>query len=388
MDFLFWICLGLIAYTYFIYPFLVILIARFIPGKNAVNGIKFPPVTMVIPAYNEEGVLLEKIANCQTLIYPDDKIKFLFGSDGSTDQTNQILGAIDHPQFQVRLFSERNGKSTVLNKLVQEIEDEILLFSDANSIYHPDAVEKLVRHFADPAVGGVCGKLKLNTPGDDPGGQGEGLYWRYENLIKEAEGRIRSVISANGSILAIRREFFKPFPMDRPINDDMMLTFEILKGGAVVRYEPEAMAEEMTSPSMEGEFIRKIRISSLNFNGLPEMVRLLNPAYGFIALALFSHKLVRWLVPFLAVGMLVSNLLLIGKGGLYTYTLLGQVLVYLGALLGYLGDHWLDRSGPFLPFYYLAMSNLALIIGLGRSLTGSQSIAWERVAHQQDHQGD
>ena len=349
MVYIFWTCLGLIAYTYLIYPFLVILVSRFLPEPPPDFRDEYLHVTMVIAAYNEEAVLLEKIANCQALEYPADRIRFLFGSDGSSDGTEQILGGIDHPQFEVRLFPEREGKSAVLNKLVQEVEDEILLFSDANSIYHSDAVGKLVRHFADPVVGGVCGKLRLINPEGNPGGQGEGLYWRYENLIKESEGRIRSVISANGSIFAIRREFYQPLPIERPINDDMMLTFEILKGGAVVRYEPGAVVEEMTSPSMEGEFIRKIRISSLNFNGLPEMVRLLNPAYGFIALALFSHKLVRWLVPFLGFSMLVSNLFLIGKGDLYIYTMIGQVLVYLGALFGYLKDRWYNHSGPFFP---------------------------------------
>jgi len=382
---LFFICLGLIAYTYLIYPFLVILVSRFVPKRNPDFWDEYPCVTMVIAAYNEEAVLAEKIANCLSLTYPADRIRFLFGSDGSSDRTNQILGAIGHPQIQVRLFPERAGKSAVLNRLVEEVEDEILLFSDANSIYRPDAVEKLVRHFSDPLVGGVCGKLRLISTWRDPGGQAEGLYWQYENLIKQAEGVIRSVISANGSVFAIRRAFFQPLPTARPANDDLLLTFEVLKQGAVVRYEPQAQVEEVTSPCMGGEFTRKIRISSLNFNGLPEMAKLLSPRHGFTALALLSHKLIRWLVPFLAIGMLISNLLLIGRGDLYSYTLMGQILVYLGALIGYLGDRWLGRSGPFLPFYYLAMINLALLIGLWRSLSGSQTTAWKRVAHQQDN---
>lgn len=384
MSILFWTYLGLIVYTYLVYPFLVILVSRFFPDKDPEDSDELPRVTMVISAYNEEEVLEEKIANCRGLTYPDDKIRFLIGSDGSSDQTNQILERIDFPQFQVRIYSEREGKSAVLNKLVREVKDEIVLFSDANSIYHPDALEKLVWHFEDPKVGGVCGKLRLINPGGDPGGQGEGLYWMYENTIKEAEGRIRSVISANGAIFAIRRTFFQPLPTDRPTNDDLSLTLEVLSGGAVVRYEPQAAAEEMTSPCMGCEFTRKVRIASLNFNGLPEMVKLLHPRFGFTALALFSHKLIRWLVPFLAIGVLVSNLTLLGEGDLYTYTLLGQSLIYMGALFGYLGDRWFNRSGPFLPFYYLAMINLALLFGLWRSLTGNQALAWERVSHHQN----
>lgn len=384
MIYFFWISLGLIVYTYFVYPILVIQISRFFPKRTSDARAEYPYVTMVVPAYNEAEVLAEKIVNCQALAYPADRIQFLFGSDGSSDSTNQILEAIAHPQFQVRIFPDREGKSAVLNKLVAEAGDGILLFSDANSIYHPDAVQKLVSHFVDPNVGGVCGKLCLINPGGEPGGEGEGLYWRYENWIKEAEGRIRSVISANGSIFAIRRELYEHLPAARPLNDDLWLTLKLLKKGAVVKFEPQAVAEEMTSPCMGGEFTRKIRIASLNFNGLPEMVALFHPRYGFTALALFSHKLIRWLVPFLALGVLVSNLALLGKGELYTTALIGQLVIYLSALLGYLGDRWWDRSGPFLPFYYLAMINLALMIGFWRSLTGNQARAWERVSHQQD----
>ena len=187
MEIIFWICLGLIAYTYLIYPFLVIILARIIPSKSSINQSELPFVTMAISAYNEEDVLEEKIKNCLKIDYPQERIRFLFGSDGSTDATNQILSKQHHPQIQSKLFPQREGKSSVLNKLVPEINEEIILFSDANSMYKPDAVRLLMRHFSDPKVGGVCGKLKLHNPSGTPGGEGEGLYWRFENMIKKAE---------------------------------------------------------------------------------------------------------------------------------------------------------------------------------------------------------
>ena len=381
MKALFWLCLGLIAYTYLIYPGLNFLLARVFPRPIKEKSDITPPVVMLIPAYNEEEVLEEKIKNCLALDYPRDQIRFLFGSDGSTDGTNQILIKQDHPQIQHEIFPIRQGKSTVLNKLVKMVNEEIVLLSDANSMYHPDAVKILTRHFSDPEVGGVCGKLSLQNESGQPGGEGEGLYWRYENMIKRAEGDLNSVISANGAIFAVRRELIDPLPVNRVVNDDMAITLDILARKMRVVYDPDALAEEETSPDMEGEFVRKIRISSLNFNTLPEILPLLNPKYGFTALAIFSHKLLRWLVPALGLGMLVSNLFLYWAGGIYPYLLLGQGLVYLGALLGWLGDKIFDQAGPFIPFYYLAMINIALVIGLWRSLTKTQEQTWKRVPH-------
>ena len=132
---------------------------------------------------------------------------------------------------------------------------------------------------------------------------------------------------------------------------------------------------------MEGEFVRKIRIASLNFNALPELITLLHPRYGFTALAIFSHKILRWLVPFLGFGMLTANLLLVNQGRIYPLLLIGQGLVYVGALLGYLGDRFMNNSGPFVPFYYLAMINIAIVLGLWRSLTKTQGQTWKRVPH-------
>ncbi len=379
MTFLFWTCLGLILYTYLIYPFLIITLARLFPCKSKINQNDFPRVAMVISAYNEEEVLEEKIENCLLIDYPQDRISFVFGSDGSTDRTNEIISSIDHPWIQYKIFPEREGKSSVINKLVEEVNEEIILFSDANSIYKPNSVKLLTRHFSDPVVGGVCGKLNLLKPNSTLGGEGEGLYWRFENKIKEAEGSLQSVISANGAIFATRKALFQPLSIQIPINDDLMITLQILRQHQRVVYEPEAIAEETTSPDMGNEFIRKIRISSLNFNAVPSMLALLHPKYGFTALAIFSHKLLRWLVPFLGLGMLVGNFLLLKQGGIYPLLLVGQGLVYLGAGLGYLGDRFFGRSGPFIPFYYLAMINLALVMGLWRSVTRSQEQAWKRV---------
>ncbi len=381
MKFIFWTCLGLIFYTYLIYPLLIIILSRFFPRKSKINQNEFPQVAMVISAYNEETVLEEKIKNCLAIDYPQDRISFVFGSDGSTDRTNEIISSINHPRIKYKIFPEREGKCSVLNKLVEEVNEEIILFSDANSIFKPNSVKLLTRHFSDPEVGGVCGKLNLLNPSGKPGGEGEGLYWRFENMIKEAEGTLQSVISANGAIFAVRKELFESIPAHLSLNDDFMITLQILKKHRRVIYDQQAVATESTSPDMEGEFARKIRISSQNYNAVPSMLPLLHPRYGFTALAIFSHKLLRWSVPFLGLGMLLTNIFLFNEGGIYPIIFAGQGLVYAGALAGYLGDRLFDNSGPFIPFYYLAMVNIALVLGLWRSLTKTQEQTWERVPH-------
>ena len=265
--------------------------------------------------------------------------------------------------------------------MVPEAKGSILIFSDANSIYHPDAIKRLVQYFADPSVGGVCGKLELVNPSGKPGGEGEGLYWRFENSIKKAEGNLHSVISANGAIFAVRKELFEPLPTHLTINDDFMTTLQILRKQRRVIYDPLAVSVECTSPDMVGEFSRKIRISSLNYNAVPSMLPLLHPKYGFTALAIFSHKVLRWMVPFLGFGLLLTNFLLLKEGGIYPILMIGQGIVYAGALSGFLGDRLFDNSGPFILFYYLAMVNIALMIGFWRSVRGTQENAWERVPH-------
>jgi len=380
MEYLFWICLGLIAFTYLIYPLFIFFIASFFPQRKMTYLEDYPEVTMVIAAYNEEAVLEEKIKNCLAIDYPQDKIRFLFGSDGSTDKTNKILASAPS-QIQSRIFPERGGKIRVLNKLLPEIEDELVVFSDANSMYHPKAVQLLVHHFGDADVGGVCGNLNLVNPSRAPGGTGEGIYWRYENMIKGAEGRISSVISANRAIFAIRPALFEPLPENVVVNDDFSITLSILRQSKRVIFEPYAIAEENTSPDMVSEYKRRIRIACLNFNAFPDLVTFLRPKYGLTALALFSHKILRWLVPFFGIGTLISNILLFDQGGLYPLVLSGQALFYLFAFFGFLGDQYFDHSGPFILFYYLMMMNAAQVVGLWRSLTKTQKFAWERVPH-------
>jgi len=373
------VCAGAILYTYVLYPLLVTVLSHLFPRPPLCDAAFTPSVSMIVAAYNEAAVIDEKIQNCLNLDYRRDRIEFLVGSDGSTDGTDDQLSTCRDDRVRPFLFPERRGKTRVLNAIVPDARGEVLVFSDANTMYQPDAVRRLVSHLADPDVGGVCGRLRLMKPADAAGDSGEGLYWRYENAIKRAEGALDTVVGANGAIYAIRRPLFRPLPTRSAVMDDFLIPLSVVEQGKRVTYEPNALATENASPSVAAEFGRKLRIAAANFNGLPHVVGLLNPLRGFVAWALWSHKVLRWLVPFLAFGAFVANARLLGGGWPFAALFGAQLIIYAAALGGFLADRYLGGAGPLVPFMYFGMVNLALVAGLWRSLTGSQPAAWRRV---------
>jgi len=316
------------------------------------------------------------VANCSDLDYPEDKLEVLIGSDGSSDRTAAIARTSTHCNIAVTEFSERRGKPAVLNDLVAMANGEILVFSDANTMYEPHAIRRLVRHFADPLVGGVCGHLAL-LPRRAGAAAHEGLYWRYENWLKSLESRAGSVVGANGAIYAIRRSGYQPLPLARLVPDDFLIPIRVLEQGYRFIYEPDAVATELTSTTAKGEFLRKARIGASDFNVLPELLPLLNPRSGLIAFMLLSHKVIRWLVPILALVALATNLWLL-RWPLMRLALAIQVCFYLVAAIGFVSERVGLNVGLLTVPCYLVSANTALLSGLWRSLSGSQPATWQR----------
>ena len=378
MTFIFWTSTIIIVYSYLLYPLIVRGLALFVRTQRERDENLRPAVSMLVAAYNEEANIGEKIDNFEQLDYPRSKIELLIGSDGSTDRTNDILTQRASANIRPFIYKTRSGKAAILNRLAKEARGEILIFSDANTIYQADAVRKLVRHFKDEKVGGVCGRLRLINPTRNTGGQGEQLYWGYENNLKKFEGRIKTVLGANGAIYALRRELYHPLPEDRVIMDDFLIPLRAVMEGYDVIYDEEAVATETTSPHLKGEFARKVRIGAANFNALTEIKTLLHPRRGFVAFALWSHKIIRWFAPFLLVLLLVANLFLLNSA-FFRLTFVFQLLFYGAALLGQILD-MKDRTPRFLtyPLYFTAV-NLALIVGFFKFITGTQKPAWSRV---------
>jgi cellulose synthase/poly-beta-1,6-N-acetylglucosamine synthase-like glycosyltransferase len=384
----FWVAILLLAHTYVFYPLLLIAweaAERALGNARALRGGAplrepsahdfVPRVTLLVAAYNEERCIADKIRNALSADYPQDRLEVIVGSDGSSDATDAIVRARCEPR--VRLCSARRaGKSSVLNRCIPSASGEIIVLSDANTRVAPDAIRKLVRHFASPEVGAVCGCLRLSSP--RRAGYEEGAYWTYESLIKLYEGKRGAVMGANGGLYAIRRSLFQALPPST-IVDDFVLPLRILERGYQVRYEPEAVAREETTEDYRREFARRARIAAGNFQSLGVLRRLLSPWAGFPAFAFWSHKVLRWMAPALMLMTLVANVFLAARP-FYAATLGAQVAFYGLALAGgrraFAG---VPRRAASAAYYFVVM-NAAIALGFWRFVWGSQNPAWERTA--------
>jgi cellulose synthase/poly-beta-1,6-N-acetylglucosamine synthase-like glycosyltransferase len=385
---LFWVMGGLILYTYAGYPLLLWALAKLArrPALPIPSDDELPTATELVAAHNEEAIIRAKLANGAALDYPSGKLDFLYGSDGSTDQTEAIIQAHGNSNVRLCRFEPRRGKARVLNDLAPQASGEILVFTDANSMFDLVAVRALARHFADPRVGGVCGRLVLHRPGverDAPAAAeaDEGLYWRYENKIKSWEGRLGILSAASGAIYAVRKSLFRPLPTARLISDDLLIAAGVLAQGRAFTFESNALAYETLADDTHDALRRKIRVGEAAYNVIPHIWPLLLPWRGGVAWMFWSHKMVRWAVPFLLLGLLVLSVGL-WSDGFYRLALAAQLAGYGAAGLGY----WLEARGRrpgWLSFpYYFAGANLALLLGFLRSVARPTGPAWGRHGRQ------
>ena len=388
-EFVFWLLLALILYTYVGYPVLLFLSYAFLQAardlrfmakfrdrrRRELTPEELPSVSFIVPAHNEESCLRQKIANVREMDFPPAKLEVVFVSDGSTDRTNEILAGLDGDAlFRVILLPVRSGKPTALNAAVARSQNQILVFSDTSTLYARDALRKLVRHFADPRVGVVCGTVRLL--GSSESQQTEGLYWRYESMLRIMEGRLGATLAASGAIYALRRECYQPLPA-HTILDDFVIPMTARKLGYESHFDPEAVATEFSAATVGREFTRRVRIAMGSFRALGELARVPLPVAALVAL--FSHKLLRWVLPFLLLGALVTSALLWEKP-LYRVVFLAQLLFYLWAALGFLFRNRLQRVRYALAGYFLLAMNLAFLVGFVRFLIGRKGATWQRVS--------
>lgn len=369
-------------YSYVVFPILLAVLARRQDAKRqtASSGTYTPRVAMVIAAYNEATVLGDKLTNTWAIDYPADKFQIVIGSDGSSDGTAEILQKCGDARLKAHIFTERRGKISVLNDLVSRSDADILVMSDANTMFTPDAVRKLVRHFEDERVGCVSGELGLEQQG---GVSGEGLYWKYECWIKRNESRLGFLIGCNGGIFALPRRLYESLPPSI-IVEDFVLSMRILEKGYRVLFEPEARGTEPPCPTSRAEMIRKIRIGAGNFQALGLTYPVLHPRYGLRAFAYWGHKVVRWCVPLLFLLALGANAALLSPANpqkeLYAALLMFQFIGAAVALWSYNARPGVSLPKWTRPVSYFYLMNYALLCGFFRFLRGTQKVTWERAS--------
>jgi cellulose synthase/poly-beta-1,6-N-acetylglucosamine synthase-like glycosyltransferase len=379
LKLLFWTAWAVVAYTYIVFPLLLALIARLF-GKHDQSNVKsisdqdLPHVAMVVAAYNEQNVIEDKLRNTWALDYPADRFELVVGSDGSTDATDALLTACNDPRLRNNLFNDRRGKISVLNSLMSKINADILIMSDANTMFAPDSIRKLVSHFADPRVGCSSGKIVLE---DDGGVSGEGIYWRYESWIKRNESRLGFLIGCNGGIFAIRRDLFESLPAST-IVEDFVLSMRILERGYEIRFDPSARGTEPPCASSKAEMVRKIRIGAGGFQALALTRAVLSPRYGMRSFAYWGHKVLRWFVPLFLLTALIVNVALAVQP-LYAALLLAQAS---GIGIGIWTSNFRPEIEPpkwARPISYFYVMNFALLRGFVRFVSGTQRVTWERA---------
>lgn len=339
---LFWLCLTIVVYTYVGYGivlYLLVLIKRLATKAKPLADITddcLPEVTLMVCAYNEEDIIAEKMDNTHRLDYPSDRLHLVWVTDGSNDNTNSLLAA--YPDVKVIYSPERRGKAAAIKHGIKEIDTEIVMMTDANTMLNPGAVREIARLMQDPRVGCVSGEKKVMARSDsDEAAQGEGLYWKYESTLKRLDSELYSAMGAAGELCVIRRQLMTDIP-DDTLLDDFIISMEIVKKGYKIAYTSNAYAMEYGSADLHEESKRKRRIAAGGLQSCWRLRSLMNPLrHPVVAFQFVSHRVLRWTITpvcLFALAPLNTLLVLSGEGIVYTIIWILQILFYASAAAG------------------------------------------------------
>lgn len=380
-EIFFWLLIFLIFYSYAGYPLLLFILSKFKSGHTFQENNEHyqPTVTLFVTAYNEQDFVDFKIANSLALDYPKDKIELVWVTDGSDDRTNDLLK--QYPEVKVYFQPARNGKINAMNRGMDFVNSEIVIFSDGNTLLSSETVKEMVTRFKDKNVGCIAGEKRIQlSDKDSAAAAGEGFYWKYESWIKMMDAKTGSCVGAAGELFAIRKElFFKVAP--DTILDDFIISLTIAMQGYKIDYSPKAYATEKASANIGEEMKRKVRIAAGSIQSLVRLKSLMNIfKYGFLSFQFLSHKVMRWIVTPISLMLLIPiNIILAINYKGYAILLLLQLFFYLFTFLGWiLKDKKIGMSILFLPYYFF-MANLSMWLGFFRYVKGTQTVNWERA---------
>ena len=377
MQVCFWTGAALLFYTYAGYPLVLALVSRLWP-RPVRRAEWTPQVSVIITAYNEERDLAAKLENTLLLDYPADKLEIIVASDCSNDRTDEI--AKQYKARGVRLYRQRErlGKTSAQNMAVEQARGEVILFSDATTLYNKDVLRQMLPSFADETVGCVAGRLIYVDPADSSVGQGARSYWGYETFLKHHESRVCSLIGASGCLYAVRRSAY--VPMYPEACSDFLIATKMVEQGLRAVYEPAAVCTEETNKRTDKELRMRVRIITQTFTDLWRHRAMMNPfRSGFYAVELISHKVLRYLVPVFLLLVFISSLALAPHSLLYALVALAQICFYGAAGLSW----WMERRGLrsrilALPQYFV-LANLASLMAFYKFLSGERYARWEPI---------
>jgi cellulose synthase/poly-beta-1,6-N-acetylglucosamine synthase-like glycosyltransferase len=368
--------LGLLLYTYVGYPALLWLCNRVLPAPESLSTepTPWPDVSILLSAYNEEDVIADRMQNLLELDYPRERLEILVGSDGATDRTCEIVNRFNPQGIRLLPFERRRGKASVLNDLVAQARGEIVVLTDANTFFHPDAVRELMRAlWRNPSACAVVGRVDLRS--SVATGNLDSVYWRYETFIKTLESRFGTVLGANGPIYAFRRAHYRPIPQEAIVDDFLIPMLMRLRAGGHIVLVPTARAWEVSPERVRDEFHRRVRIGAGDLQALFWTWQLLLPWKGMVALAYFSHKVLRWLGPWLMLVGFAANLGLLHRP-FFSLLFTGQLMLY-----GIAAGGTFVRRVPILGVAaagarYFVVLNAAILLGFVRFMLGVARPFW------------
>lgn len=378
LEALFWSLLVLGLYPYVIYPVLVVIIGQLRNLEAARDDGFLPRITIITAAYNEKNHIGETVRNKLAQDYPPELMEILVVSDESTDGTDEIVAGIAREDSRVRLLRNqpRQGKTAALNFAVPQARGDIIVFSDANSVYRPDAIRKIVRNFADPAIGYVTGSMRYVNADGSLVGDGCSAYMRYENALRAAETRVGSIIGVDGGVDAVRRVLYKTMKAD--LLPDFVLPLAVIEQRHRVIYEPDAILTEHALSSQADEYKMRVRVALRAFWALWEKRSLLNPLrYGLFSWQLWSHKVLRYISFLPLAAAAVLNWLLFDDGDIYRLAAFVQVAFAVLVALAIASPGQLGQWSVARYCYYFALLNWAGAVAFVSFLRGEKKVIWQ-----------
>lgn len=388
LEILFWAMLLIVFYTYIGYGillYIIIRLKRLLKGKpfEAVLPAddKLPTITLMICAYNEEDVVAEKMENTRAIDYPRDKFRVMWVTDGSNDRTNELLKA--YPEVDIVFSPERRGKTAALKHGLKEVKTRYVAFTDANTMINPGAMREIARQFMDSRVGCVSGEKRVTARNKgEMAAEGEGLYWKYESMLKKWDSELYSTMGAAGELYAIDPKLVREVP-DEALLDDFMMSMYVVEDGYRIAYTPDAYACEFGSANIYEESKRKRRIAAGGLQSIWWLRSMLNPIrQPLVTFQYVSHRVLRWsLTPIAMVVLLLTNIALVwmDAGKVYTWALIIQAFFLLMAFLGWLQTRFGQKNKWLYTAYYFLFMNLNVFRGMAYLKSHGKSGTWEKA---------
>jgi cellulose synthase/poly-beta-1,6-N-acetylglucosamine synthase-like glycosyltransferase len=377
-EIVFWSSVVALSYTYAGYPLLVLLMSA-LRSRTVSRAPYEPKVSVIITAYNEERDLRAKLENTLVLDYPQDKLEVIVASDCSTDHTDEIAREFAARGVRLHRQTERLGKTAAQNAAVELARGELILFSDATTLYQPDVLRVMTPNFADSSVGCVAGRLVYVDPAETSVGHGARSYWNYETFLKKHESRACSLIGASGCLYAVRRDAY--VPMYNEACSDFLIATKMVEQGLRAVYEPDAVCTEETNRRADKEMRMRVRVITQTYTDLWRHRAMMNPVRsGFYAIQLFSHKVLRYFVPVFLIALLISSGLLAPRSWFYAAAFAAQILFYALGVLGGLLEHAGAKRLRLLALpQYFMLTNIASVIAGYKFLRGERYARWEPI---------